>query len=184
MRGVVRAEGKLLRPWTSNGTGCEREQSSFSGVANDDEQIRGRTESYRAELSGVIIASITVLLAGTKLGPYEIQSQLGAGGMGEVYRARDARLSRTVAIKILRSNFSTDAAHKQRFDREAKIISNLNHPHICVLYDIGSQDGLDYLVNSPNALTQLLVCPPTGQGKHGSSSLASQANEAAIFRVR
>jgi len=86
------------------------------------------------------------LASGTKFGPYEIQSLLGAGGMGEVYRARDARLDRTVAIKILASQFSADAAHKQRFDREAKIISNLNHPHICVLHDIGSQNGLDYLV--------------------------------------
>ena len=86
------------------------------------------------------------LNAGTKLGPYEIQSPLGAGGMGEVYRARDTRLERTVAIKILPAQFSFDPARKQRFEREAKTISNLNHPHICVLYDIGSQDGVDYLV--------------------------------------
>ncbi len=86
------------------------------------------------------------LTAGTKLGPYEIQSPLGAGGMGEVYRARDTRLERTVAIKILPAQFSTDSVRKQRFEREAKTISNLNHPHICVLYDVGSQDGVDYLV--------------------------------------
>ena len=67
------------------------------------------------------------------MGPYEILAPLGAGGMGEVYRARDTRLERTVAIKILPSQFSTDPAHKQRFERKAKIISNLNHPHICVL---------------------------------------------------
>src|SRR5216683_2106064 len=86
------------------------------------------------------------LAAGTKLGPYEIQSPLGAGGMGEVYRARDTRLERTVAVKILPAQFSSDPVRKQRFEREAKTISSLNHPHICVLYDVGSQDGLDYLV--------------------------------------
>jgi eukaryotic-like serine/threonine-protein kinase len=86
------------------------------------------------------------LVSGIKLGPYEIQSPLGAGGMGEVYRARDTRLDRTVAIKILPSQFSADAVHKQRFEREAKTISSLNHPHICVLYDVGHQDGMDYLV--------------------------------------
>src|SRR6202011_175818 len=87
-----------------------------------------------------------VLTSGTKLGPYEIQSPLGAGGMGEVYRARDSRLERSVAIKILPAHFSTDPVRKQRFEREAKTISTLNHPHICVLHDIGSQDGIDYLV--------------------------------------
>jgi eukaryotic-like serine/threonine-protein kinase len=86
------------------------------------------------------------LAPGTQLGPYEIGAALGAGGMGEVYRARDTRLERTVAIKILPSQFSVDAAHKQRFEREAKAISQLNHPHICTLHDIGSQDGIDYLV--------------------------------------
>jgi len=86
------------------------------------------------------------LTSGTKLGPYEIQSPLGAGGMGEVYRARDTRLERSVAIKILPAHFSSDPLRKQRFEREAKTISNLNHPHICVLHDVGSQDGIDYLV--------------------------------------
>ena len=86
------------------------------------------------------------LTSGTRLGPYEIVSPLGAGGMGEVYRARDARLDRTVAIKILPAQFSADPVHKQRFEREAKTISQLNHPHICMLYDIGHQDGIDYLV--------------------------------------
>jgi len=86
------------------------------------------------------------LSAGTKLGPYEIQSPLGAGGMGEVYRARDTRLERTVAIKILPQELSKDPIRKQRFEREAKVISSLNHPHICVLHDVGSQDGIDYLV--------------------------------------
>ena len=86
------------------------------------------------------------LSAGTKLGPYEVQSLLGVGGMGEVYRAKDTRLERTVAIKILPPHFSTDPVRKQRFEREARIISSLNHPHICVLHDVGHHDGLDYLV--------------------------------------
>jgi eukaryotic-like serine/threonine-protein kinase len=84
--------------------------------------------------------------AGAKLGPYEIISALGAGGMGEVYRARDTRLERTVAIKVLPEQFSSDPELKQRFDREARTISSLNHPHICTLYDVGHQDGIDYLV--------------------------------------
>ena len=86
------------------------------------------------------------LTSGTRLGPYEIQEPLGAGGMGEVYRARDTRLDRTVAIKILPAHLSSDPVRKQRFEREAKAISGLNHPHICVLHDIGQQDGIDYLV--------------------------------------
>ena len=86
------------------------------------------------------------LASGTKLGPYEIESPLGAGGMGEVYRARDTRLDRTVAVKILPSHLSSNPEAKQRFEREARTISSLNHPHICVLHDVGSQDGTDYLV--------------------------------------
>jgi serine/threonine protein kinase len=86
------------------------------------------------------------LASGIKLGPYEIQSPLGAGGMGEVYRARDTRLDRTVAIKVLPSHLSNNPDLKQRFDREAKAISSLQHSHICTLHDVGSQDGIDFLV--------------------------------------
>src|SRR5271170_341868 len=86
------------------------------------------------------------LSLGSKLGPYEIGAPLGAGGMGEVYRAKDMRLERTVAIKILPAQFRADAASRQRFEREAKAVSSLNHPNICVLYDIGEQDGVDYIV--------------------------------------
>jgi Tol biopolymer transport system component len=86
------------------------------------------------------------LTAGTKLGPYEIQSPLGAGGMGEVYRARDTRLDRTVAVKILPSHLSENPEARQRFEREARTISSLNHPNICTLHDVGHQDGTDYLV--------------------------------------
>jgi eukaryotic-like serine/threonine-protein kinase len=86
------------------------------------------------------------LASGTKLGPYEIQSPLGAGGMGEVYRAKDTRLDRTVAVKILPSHLSDNPEAKQRFDREARAISSLNHPNICTLHDVGHQDGVDFLV--------------------------------------
>jgi Tol biopolymer transport system component len=86
------------------------------------------------------------LSLGTKLGPYEILAAIGAGGMGEVYRARDTRLDRTVAIKILPAQFTSDPVSRQRFEREAKVISSLNHPHICVLHDIGHQDGVDFIV--------------------------------------
>jgi len=87
-----------------------------------------------------------VLTAGTRLGPYEIVSPLGAGGMGEVYRARDIRLDRTVAIKVLVSHLSSSPELQQRMEREARAISSLNHPHICHLYDLGSQNSTDYLV--------------------------------------
>jgi Tol biopolymer transport system component len=87
-----------------------------------------------------------MLSAGTRLGPYEVLSPLGAGGMGEVYRARDTRLDRTVAIKILPAHLSGDPKARQRFEREAKAISSLNHPHICTLHDVGSQAGTDFLV--------------------------------------
>ncbi len=86
------------------------------------------------------------LASGTKLGPYEIQSPLGAGGMGEVYRARDTRLERDVAVKVLPANLSSDPSLRIRLEREAKAVSKLSHPHICMLHDIGHQDGVDFLV--------------------------------------
>src|SRR5258708_2657934 len=84
--------------------------------------------------------------AGTRLGPYEILSLLGAGGMGEVYRARDTRLNRNVAIKVLPANFADQPEVRQRFEREAHAISCLNHPNICTLYDIGREGAIDFLV--------------------------------------
>ncbi|HXX17653.1 MAG TPA: protein kinase [Candidatus Eremiobacteraceae bacterium] len=86
------------------------------------------------------------LQPGEKIGPYEVVAPLGAGGMGEVYRAKDTRLGRDVAIKVLPGSFVADASARQRFEREAKTISGLNHPNICVLYDVGQQNGLEYLV--------------------------------------
>src|SRR5712691_2594134 len=86
------------------------------------------------------------ILPGQRLGPYEILSAIGAGGMGEVYRARDTRLDRLVAIKVLPAHLADEPERRERFEREARTIASLNHPHICVLYDIGHQDGIDFLV--------------------------------------
>ena len=86
------------------------------------------------------------LTAGTRLGPYEVIGEIGAGGMGMVYRAHDSRLGRQVAIKVLPPNVATDANRRQRFEREARAVAALNHPHICAIHDVGSQDGVEYLV--------------------------------------
>src|SRR6267378_3939267 len=86
------------------------------------------------------------LNAGIRLGPYEILTAIGAGGMGEVYRARDTRLDRIVAIKVLPTHLADRSELRERFEREARTIASLNHPHICTLFDIGQQDGIDYLV--------------------------------------
>ena len=83
---------------------------------------------------------------GVRLGPYTILAQLGAGGMGEVYRATDTRLDRTIAVKVLKPHVSESATGVLRFQREARAISKVNHPHICALYDIGEQDGVQYIV--------------------------------------
>ena len=86
------------------------------------------------------------LESGKRLGPYEILGLIGVGGMGEVYKANDTRLDRTVAIKVLPEHLASSSERRERFLREAKAISKLNHPHICTLYDVGKQDGADYLV--------------------------------------
>src|SRR5712692_7322904 len=84
--------------------------------------------------------------AGSRLGPYEILAPIGAGGMGEVYKARDTRLERTVAVKVLPQHMSASSEVRQRFEREAKTISQLSHPHICALYDVGREGETEYLV--------------------------------------
>jgi serine/threonine protein kinase len=86
------------------------------------------------------------LAAGSRLGPYEIVAPLGAGGMGEVYRARDTRLERAVAVKVLPPHLSASPESRQRFEREAKTISQLSHPNICALYDVGREGETEYLV--------------------------------------
>ena len=97
--------------------------------------------------SAIISATLHLpLKSGTRLGPYEILSLVGAGGMGEVYKSRDTRLDRTVAVKILSPAFATDAQFRERFDREARAISQFDHPHICALHDVGEQNGTAFLV--------------------------------------
>jgi serine/threonine protein kinase len=86
------------------------------------------------------------LAPGTRLGPYAITASIGAGGMGEVYKATDTRLDRTVAIKVLPEHVASDPALKQRFEREANTLAALSHAHICPIHDVGSQDGINFLV--------------------------------------
>src|SRR5262249_59749208 len=86
------------------------------------------------------------LSSGTRLGPYEILDPLGAGGMGEVYKARDTRLDRTVAVKVLPQHLSSSPDVRQRFEREAKTVSQLSHPHICAIHDVGREGDTEYLV--------------------------------------
>ncbi len=87
-----------------------------------------------------------MLAPGAKLGPYEILGPLGAGGMGEVYRARDTRLGRDVAVKVLPAHLASSPELRQRFEREARAVSSLNHPHICTLHDVGREGDTDFLV--------------------------------------
>jgi serine/threonine protein kinase/formylglycine-generating enzyme required for sulfatase activity/predicted esterase len=119
------------------------------------------------------------LIPGTKFGPYEIQSLLGAGGMGEVYRARDTRLQRTVAIKVLPAKLSSDPDLHARFEQEAKSISGLQHPNICVVHDIGSQDGVDFMVMEYVAGQTLdKLIPPSGMATDLALRYAIQVAEA------
>jgi serine/threonine protein kinase len=96
--------------------------------------------------ASLLCEDILAFSAGSRLGPFELLGPLGIGGMGEVYKARDTRLNRTVAIKVLPSHLSENPDRKARFDREAQAISRLTHSGICALYDVGHQDGVDFLV--------------------------------------
>jgi eukaryotic-like serine/threonine-protein kinase len=110
------------------------------------------------------------LTSGTKFGPYEIQSPIGAGGMGEVYRARDTRLGRDVALKILSESFARDPERLRRFEQEARAVAALNHPNILALYDIGSQNGSPYLVSElleGQTLREMLADCPLPSRKAG-----------------
>src|SRR5213082_307251 len=86
------------------------------------------------------------LISGTKLGPYQIQALIGAGGMGEVYSARDTRLDRSVAIKVLAASLANDPERLRRFEQEARAVAALNHPNILAIHDIGEVEGSPYLV--------------------------------------
>ena len=103
-------------------------------------------EPWAAAAAARLITRDRALEPGASLGPYRIESFLAAGGMGEVYRARDTRLDRIVAIKVLPADLAADPQFRERFDREARVISQLDHPHICALYDVGQQNGLSFLV--------------------------------------
>src|ERR1017187_6105086 len=119
------------------------------------------------------------LIPGTKLGPYEIAGLLGAGGMGEVYRARDIRLQRTVAIKILPAHLSSNPELRARFEQEAKCISGLQHPNICVVHDVGFQDGVDFMVMEYVAGQTLdKLIPPGGLATDLAIKYAVQVAEA------
>src|SRR6266576_822612 len=122
------------------------------------------------------------LTPGTKVGPYEIESLLGMGGMGEVYSARDTRLQRTVAIKILPSHLSSNPELRSRFEQEAKSISALQHSNICVVHDIGSQNGVDFMVmECVSGRTLDLVIPAGGLPPDAAIRYALQIADALAF---
>ena len=121
------------------------------------------------------------LTSGKKLGPYLIESLLGAGGMGEVYLARDTRLERTVAIKVLPTHLSSNPDLHQRFEEEARSISRLQHPNICVVHDIGSEDGIDFMVMEYVAGQTLdKLIPPDGLATDLATKYAGQIGDPTI----
>ena len=137
------------------------ERAAFLEQSCSDEQLRAEVQSLlgydqQAEqfieappddvAAAMLAAEQKHSMVGRTLGHYRVVSLLGSGGMGEVYRATDTRLDRTVAVKVLPQHLSSDPERRQRFEREARAVSSLSHPHICALYDVGQQDGLDYLV--------------------------------------
>jgi eukaryotic-like serine/threonine-protein kinase len=134
----------------------EARPAALLELCPDDEGLRKEVESLLADESGpavldrpfseVASSLVDQNLSGRTLGPYRLESAIGAGGMGQVYRANDTRLHRTVALKVLAPSLAHDSQFRARFDREAKAIAALNHPHICTLHDIGSADGVEYLV--------------------------------------
>src|ERR1700733_12376596 len=112
-----------------------------------DPQLRAEVEALLVQGSGTnLLETETIVISGKQLGPYHLQELIGAGGMGEVYRAMDSRLRRTIAIKLLPRHLAGDPALKRRFLREARAASALNHPNIAALYDISSHEGADFLV--------------------------------------
>ena len=147
---IERQVSELVELYYEQAT-CLAASWGFLGLKPWPQSVLTRSGSVRKELlSGRVRLGYTVslvpLTSDTRLGPYAIIAPLGAGGMGEVYRARDTRLDRTVAIKVLPAQAADNLEARQRFEREARAVSALNHPHICTLYDVGRQDGIDFLV--------------------------------------
>jgi serine/threonine protein kinase len=136
--------------FSPNATSALSKVSSAGGTPQPlttlDSQAGEVTQRWPQLLPGAKAVLSMAILSGKRLGPYEILSAIGAGGMGEVYRARDTRLERIVAVKILPDHLSDRAELRERFEREARTVASLNHPHICTLHDIGQQDGTDFLV--------------------------------------
>jgi eukaryotic-like serine/threonine-protein kinase len=112
-------------------------------LLDSHEQAQSSTLSSAQSLNAT---GTTRSLEGNRVGPYLVGARVGTGGMGEVYKARDTRLNRTVAIKVLPAHMANDSQARERFEQEARAVAGLNHPHICTLYDIGNQDGVDFLV--------------------------------------
>src|SRR5206468_3783713 len=141
-----RAGGALRRP-SGRGTGAaiRRLRRREALPLEPLRQRRGLRGDHAGPQLGRRAQAMS-LIAGSRLGPYEIVAPLGAGGMGEVYRGRDTRLDRTVAIKVLPESLAGDPQFRERFDREARTISRLTHPNICTLYDVGEQAGVAFLV--------------------------------------
>ncbi len=130
------------------------ERAAFlAGACGDDEALRREVasllagaESASSFLETPIAGLASVPLVGRRLGAYRLERLIGAGGMGEVYRAKDPRLGRDVAVKILPAAWAGEAQRRTRFDREARAIAALSHPHICTIHDVGHDDGIDFLV--------------------------------------
>jgi Tol biopolymer transport system component len=132
----------LLAESTAGDDDLRREVESLLA----QEHASGVLDRPALEVAAGLLRPELMLPAGAELGPYRITQVVGAGGMGHVYRATDTRLHRTVAIKVLRSELATDSQFRERFAREAKAIAALTHPHICTLYDVGNEDGVEFLV--------------------------------------
>ena len=126
-------------------TACGADQA-LAGRVEDLLAAHERTNGFLEGPARIIELMTTPHLEGKRIGPYELMLRIGAGGMGEVYKARDTRLDRTVAVKVISSYDAHDSQARERFEREARAVAALNHPHICTLYDIGSEDDVDFLV--------------------------------------
>src|SRR5262245_40228751 len=125
---------------------CCREERTLAERVDELLAAHDRADDFLETPALVGDAITRARLEGSRIGPYELTARIGAGGMGEVYKARDTRLDRTVAVKVLPAHGLQDSHARERFEREARAVAALNHPHICTLYDIGSSDDIDFLV--------------------------------------